>query len=334
MTRSDYYERQAQRLERYTDLAEKKKEEGNNLIDRAHKMADVIPFGQPILVGHYSEGRDRNYRARINNTWDKGFKTLEQAEKYERKADTIINGKEAISSDAPDAIELLKEKLAKCVKFQDDAKTINKIIRKKNTTQEDKIALLISEVGLKEETAKILFNPDCFNETGIPKYKLTNNNAEINRLKARIEKLEKEKTEVSTEIQIGNITITDSVEENRIMITFPGIPDELIRARLKSDGFRWSPTNNAWQAYRTAGYRVPGIISMLTVMPAYITPMTDYKQPSCSAYNLYLSGYWFNTVLWSDASIEEILNLFYDGVHDYPADWISPEMITYQRCEA
>ncbi len=30
-------------------------------------MAQAIPFGQPILVGHHSEKRDRRYRGRIEN---------------------------------------------------------------------------------------------------------------------------------------------------------------------------------------------------------------------------------------------------------------------------
>jgi hypothetical protein len=39
---------------------------GQALYDDAHRMADAIPFGQPILDGHHSEGRDRRYRDRIH----------------------------------------------------------------------------------------------------------------------------------------------------------------------------------------------------------------------------------------------------------------------------
>jgi hypothetical protein len=48
-------------------------------------------------------------------------------------------------------------------------------------------------------------------------------------------------------------------------------------------------------------------------------------------FNLYLLGYWFNQCFGPEPSIEEILNLFYDGIHNYPADWISPEFITMQK---
>lgn len=269
MPREDYYERQAEKLERYQDLAEKKTSEGNALIDRAHQMADQIPFGQPILVGHYSEKGDRNYRARINSTWDKGYETLKTAGHYERKVHSIESNR-AISSDAPDAVDLLQAKLLKLVEFQEHAKIVNKICRKK-VSDEEKIKLLI-ESGLKESTAKEALVPDFAGRIGIPSYALTNNNGNMKRIKDRIAELEKAATDKTTDYEIGNITITDSVEDNRVMITFPGVPDESIRARLKSDGFRWSPSSGAWQAYRSAAWKIPGIIRFLSVMPAYINP--------------------------------------------------------------
>ena len=59
--------------ERYEKKAEQLREEAERLHEHAHQMADVIPFGQPILVGHHSEGRDRRYRERIHNTFGKAF---------------------------------------------------------------------------------------------------------------------------------------------------------------------------------------------------------------------------------------------------------------------
>jgi len=268
MPREDYYERQAQKLEHYQELAQKKEQEGNNLLERAHKMADAIPFGQPILVGHHSEKRDRNFRDRIQNTWERGAETLKTAEHYERKAQAIESNR-AISSDAPDAIERLREKLKKCEEFQEHAKQINKICRKK-IPDDDKIKLLIT-AGLKEESAKNAIVPDELHRIGIPAYALTNNNGNMKRIKERIAQLEREKSDITTEEWIGDISITNSMEDNRIMISFPFVPDESIRDRLKSDGFRWSPSSGAWQAYRTAAWKIPGIIRFLTAMPAYVS---------------------------------------------------------------
>lgn len=50
-------------------------------------MASVIPFGQPILIGHPSEQRDRNYRDKIHNTFGKAFAMQDKAAYYEDKAE-------------------------------------------------------------------------------------------------------------------------------------------------------------------------------------------------------------------------------------------------------
>jgi antirestriction protein ArdC len=63
--RADFEERQAERIERYHDLADKRGREANATHQEARRMAGAIPFGQPILVGHHSERRDRKYRDRM-----------------------------------------------------------------------------------------------------------------------------------------------------------------------------------------------------------------------------------------------------------------------------
>lgn len=269
MTRSDYYENQAQKLDHYTDMAIKKQEESENLLDRAHKMADVIPFGQPILIGHYSEKRDRNYREKIRTTYDKSFEAQKKAEFYNRQCDRMINGKSAISSDAPDAIDLLKEKLSKLEDDQAKMISANKIIRSKKYTDDQKV-IELEKIGIHHAIGKELLKPDYAGRIGYAQYETTNNNANIRRIKQRIEALEREKKEESKIWNIGDIEITDSIEENRVMIVFPGIPAEYIREHLKQSGFRWAPSKGAWMAYRTSAWRIPGFIRMLSVMPGYV----------------------------------------------------------------
>lgn len=266
MTLSDYHERRTERIERFKEIAEKNHNLSNQVLDQAHKMADVIPFGQPILVGHYSEKRDRNYRDRIMNKYEKAGELEDKAKYYARRAATTESNP-AISSDDPDAIEALKEKLQNLKDSHDLMVKGNKIVKSKKLTTEQKIDAL-NDLGIDEE--KLL--PDCMGNIGFPGYALTNSSANIRRIEQRIKDLEKQRTDQTKEWQIGNIDIVDSVEENRIMITFPGIPDEPIRNNLKSNGFRWSPKNGAWQAYRSAAWKIPDIIKMLSVMPAYVNP--------------------------------------------------------------
>jgi len=56
MTRRERLER---KLERRREWAEKAKTRADALSEQSHKMMSVIPMGQPILVGHHSEKRDR-----------------------------------------------------------------------------------------------------------------------------------------------------------------------------------------------------------------------------------------------------------------------------------
>ena len=269
MTLSNFHEKREAQIAACQTLAEKNAEKSQELYDQAHRMADVIPFGQPILVGHHSEKRDRNYRARIDSTWDKAHDAGERAKHYADKAERLENST-AISSDDPDAIGSLQAKLVKCQAFQERAKNINKIIRKK-TTDDQKVTELIG-LNLPESIAREYLKPDYAGRVGVPAYEMTNNNANMKRIKERIALIERQRTDKETVIEVGDITITDSPTENRVLIEFPGIPEESLRHYLKSCGFRWSPSNRAWQAYRSAAWQIPYIVKHLTTMPGYVNP--------------------------------------------------------------
>lgn len=79
----------------------------------------------------------------------------------------------------------------------------------------------------------------------------TSNAANIRTVKERIALLENRSTDETQEETIGAATIVDNVEENRVQILFPGKPAEEIRTLLKQNGFRWSPSNGAWQMHRS-----------------------------------------------------------------------------------
>lgn len=80
-------ERAEHRTENAQYRAQKASADSEQTYKRAKDMASVIPFGQPILIGHHSEKRDRNYRDKIHNTFDKSFKLQEKAAYYEQKAE-------------------------------------------------------------------------------------------------------------------------------------------------------------------------------------------------------------------------------------------------------
>ena len=216
-------------------MAAKKRQEAVALNQTAHKMASAIPFGQPILVGHHSESRDRNYRSRIDSHFEKSFKASNTADYYAQKASSVGTG--GISADDPDAIPKLQEKLAGLEESQKTMIAANKLIRKG-----DRAGLVA--LGFTETQIDRLFKPDHCCRYGFASYRLTNNNAEIRRLKDRIAQLTK--VQNAAPVEVAHEGYTYKEEDGRCQFEFDGKPPEEIRNILKANSFKWSPSRGTW----------------------------------------------------------------------------------------
>lgn len=156
-----------------------------------------------------------------------------------------------MSGDA-DAIGRLQEKIAKAEQDQKIMKLINSI-HKKYLKNPDILDEKLESGELTEKDAQLIksYVPQySWEPHPFPPYALTNNNANINRMKHRLEQLEKTKATPETETQEKNARIEDSPTDNRVRLFFPGKPDESVRNKMKSSGFRWTPSLGCWQAYR------------------------------------------------------------------------------------
>lgn len=238
-----YEEKQARRKERYQDLADNAAIKSNAIYFQARNMADMIPFGQPILLGHHSEKRDRNFRSKITKTFEKSFKESNKSDYYERKAASV--GKAGISSDDPDAILKLEKKLARLEKSQENMKLVNKIVKNKKMTHDEKHTEIM-KLGFKDKSANELLTGNIVGTIGFAPYALQNNNAEINRVKKRISSLSKIKNNDNVIEENDNFTFKVDYEINRIMFVFDGKPNDEIRSILKLNSFNWSKYNKAW----------------------------------------------------------------------------------------
>lgn len=236
---NSYELKQEERRALFHARAAKLQRIANSMQERASSMASVIPFGQPILVGHYSEKRDRNYRGRIQRAFAKSFDLQKQAGELASRAASVGSG--GISSDDPAAVDKIRERLAELKKKQEGYKAINAAIRKG-------VDAPMIAMGFSETTIAKLKLPDECGRVGIPAYRLQNNNANIRRLEERIKTLENKPTE-SSETMIGNVRMVKNAEENRLQLFFPDKPSEAIRNQLKGSGFRWSPIAGAWQRH-------------------------------------------------------------------------------------
>lgn len=238
-----YEEKQARRKDRYLELAGNAAIQSSVNYSRAVKMADAIPFGQPILLGHHSERRDRNYRAKITKNFEKSFEQSSKAEYYENKAASV--GKAGISSDDPDAILKLQKKLTRLEKSHEIMKSVNKIVKNKKMTHDEKYNEII-KLGIKEKDINELLTGNIVGTIGFAPYALQNNNAEINRVKKRIKSLSEIKNNDNVTEENNKFIFKINYEINRIMFIFDGKPEKEVRKILGENSFNWSSYNNAW----------------------------------------------------------------------------------------
>lgn len=254
---NEYEAKKQERIERYRELADKHRDKSDQRHKAFRQTADMIPLGQPILVGHHSEARHRRDIARMDNNLRAASEHQKTADYYEQKA-ASAESNNAISSDDPEAVVKLKEKIAEMEALQTKMRAANKLVRKK-----DKAGLVT--MGFSESQADKLFEPDFCGRLGFPDYALTNNSGNIRRCKERLAHLERHSKDETTEREVNGVRIVDNVEENRLQLFFAAIPAEEIRKQLKSAGFRWSPTNKAWQRHRgnSAVWQAENILAKL-----------------------------------------------------------------------
>lgn len=246
-----YESKQEERRERYLERAEKAEREAEQRDKARRQISDMIPMGQPILVGHHSEKRHRTDIKRMDNHMQKAHEASEKAEHYRNKAAGI--GRAGISSDDPEAVQKLKEKLAKLQRYQEEMKTMNKIVKAKKLSDEEKVQRLQAGHNLDLGNAHKLLQPDFCGRIGFPSYALQNNNGNMRRIKERIEQLGKVATMESSEQKIGEFQIVQNVEENRTQVFTDGKPPAEVRQALKSRGFRFSRYNICWQRHLSNG---------------------------------------------------------------------------------
>ena len=173
---------------------------------------------------------------------------------YFRKIETILTNKTIYSSDAL-AVEKLQNKLTDLEEFHEKMKMQNAYYRKHGTMK--------GYEGISDEEAA---NRDAaiqksFERKPYPSYYLSSNNAEIKRIKARIDEITKLKAEAEqpTEDKYPNVEgveVVENAEAMRLQLIFDGKPSEEIRTILKSHGFRWSPSFGAWQRQLTVNGKV------------------------------------------------------------------------------
>lgn len=183
--------------------------------------------------------------------WDKNMENWRKADHYLdmlKRAHTL-----AVKSDDPEVLDFLRAKLAGLEEAHALMVSANAYYRKNKT--------LKGFEGIPADTMAWITRPGVYLPGGrngdgsplafygkpFPTYELTNSNANIKRVKQRIETLEAVKASKSIEEEHDGYTYRENAEAMRVQLRFDGKPDDETRALLKRNGFRWAPSQGVWQ---------------------------------------------------------------------------------------
>lgn len=195
---------------------------------------------------NFPSARMRKRNDSADNKYDDLREYRERALKAIRKRLNPNEG--AIMTGDADAVTRLELKIQAAEAKQDQMKRVNAAIRKHKTTEDQASAL--AKLGFPQDFVAEVLKPDHVGRIGFPSYELQNNNANIRRMKQRLEQVKTLKTTPEGEWIGLQARVADAPAENRVRILFPGEPDAATRMDMKKNGFRWAPSQNAWQAYR------------------------------------------------------------------------------------
>lgn len=206
------------------------------------KSRAVAP--SPMVVGRSNYKGNRKKAHAIEQ---KAINAMDKAQSDLAAAIKRQSPNAPISSDRPTAIEEIEDRISVRTEKQELMKAVNKAYSNYKKNKKSLDTAPIPEV-YKNVIRK--FEPDPMLDRPFPAYELTNNGAEIRRLKKRVEQLKAQRKDVSKGVSFEGGAIIDNVEENRLQIKYDKKPDAETIKKLKSFGFKWAPSKGVWQRFR------------------------------------------------------------------------------------
>jgi hypothetical protein len=238
----NYHERKTNRIAYAKEQVEKNEQKATALHKRANYIANITQ-GEPIKIGHHSEARHRKDLERMDNAMRGAVDASKKADYYDDKAAAIVDNR-AISSDDPQVLQKLRDQLEQLIKKQTFMKQVNRLIR---TGNKDAFLAL---PGISEKHWVNLNEDGRHGGKGFASYELTNNNANISRIKKRVTALEREERRPASDQVIKGIRLVENKEANRIQLIFPQEPSDKIKEVLKRQfAFKYSKLEGAWQRF-------------------------------------------------------------------------------------
>lgn len=256
-------EKKPEEAERAYRLAERYAKKMADYFNRESSIGMMCPSVMISGAGNFPVKKKEKQVA----AWDRNHQFYTEVQGILGKIENILYGREIIKSDDERAIEKLEEKLQDMRELQEQMKAANRALRLKDTEAGNDA---LREMGYSEEDIKKLREPDFCGRIGYPDYALQNNNANIHRVEGRIKDLRAVKEKGSSEQEYRTFKVVENTEAMRYQIIFDGKPEPEIRDLLKGHGFKWAPSQGAWQRQITANgrYALKEVVKKLKEMEA------------------------------------------------------------------
>ena len=218
-------ERYHDKIDYYLDKYEKKLADNINAGNRIGASVPSVMIAGPA---NFPTRKKEKQVAALNRNMEE----YNKIQGYINKIKSIGMG--GISSDDDDVLEQLEEKLAYMERDHTEMKNMNAYWRKHKTLE--------GYPGISKTLRDKTFTRQPFSQ-----YTLQNSNQNMKRIKDRIQELKTRNEKPWEGWAFDGGLVEMNYQDNRIQIFFDEKPDSDKRTQLKRNGFRWSPSNMAWQ---------------------------------------------------------------------------------------
>lgn len=246
-----------ERVEKLEKLANRYSKNMANYINEGNRIDAMCPSVMICGGGNFPVRK----KEKQNAARDRHFKSFDQFEEIKHKIECIGSSNEIIKSNDANAVDKLQQKLDKLTENHEMMKRANAYFRKNKT-------MIGFEEWTEATTTEFMAsynNGDYFSQRPYMPFELTNSNAKIKSTRTRLENLKEMKNSDSAETETEFFKVIENTELARLQLIFDEKPDESTRKILKSHGFRWAPSQNAWQRQLTnnARYALKSVLKEL-----------------------------------------------------------------------
>lgn len=224
-------------------LVEKYKRKLAENINARNANTARVPSVMIAGPANFPVRKKEKQNARENALWEE-FNKIENIANQIKSAGTA-----GISADSDNAINKIAKKISEIEQSTAQMKAINAYYKKNKTLDGIEKDSNINSDLLEAAKWSVGKYPG---EAPFSSYNFSGNSAEIRRLRDRLVSLNKSATEgTSGDYTFNGGTVKNNTELNRLQIFFDERPDSEMVAKLKKNGFHWSPSNKAWQRQTT-----------------------------------------------------------------------------------